>query len=247
MRYFLDIAYDGTNFHGWQIQNNAVTIQGKLNEALSTILGANISTIGSGRTDTGVHALSQVVHFDVDHELDDKLVFRLNSILGHEIAVKSLVKVTNEAHARFDATSRGYLYMIHMKKDPFLVNRSYLFTRKLDLDLINKSCDIIKKWSDFEAFSKVQTDVNHFNCEIFDAKWELQNDRLYFSVSANRFLRNMIRAMVGTMLDLGENKISLIEFQSILESKDRKRAGKSAPAHGLYLRDINYPGNIFLS
>ncbi|MCV9388005.1 tRNA pseudouridine(38-40) synthase TruA [Reichenbachiella ulvae] len=247
MRYFLEISYDGTAYHGWQIQNNALTVQEVLNEALSTILRQEVSTIGSGRTDKGVHALNQVVHFDVSAETKiGDLCHKLNSILPSDISANELARVQEEANARFAAVSRSYLYRIHQKKNPFLVNRSYLFHRPLNVEMMNESCEIIKRWMDFESLSKVHTDVNHFNCEIFDARWQEYNGELHFHVSANRFLRGMIRAMVGTMLLLGEGKINLDNFEAILEGRDRTKAGRSVPAHGLYLKDIIYPKDVYL-
>ncbi|RJE71853.1 tRNA pseudouridine(38-40) synthase TruA [Reichenbachiella sp. MSK19-1] len=247
MRYFLEISYDGTAYHGWQVQNNASTVQQTLNEALSTILRCEISTIGSGRTDAGVHALNQVVHFDLSDEVNtDELCHKLNRLLPRDIAALELRVVTDEASARFAAISRSYLYRIHQHKNPFLELRSYHHYRSLDIDLMNASCEIIKNWTDFESLSKVQTDVNHFNCQIFDARWERYNDEIHFHVSANRFLRGMIRAMVGTMLLVGEGNINLDTFEEILASRDRTKAGRSVPAHGLYLKDIIYPEDIYI-
>ncbi|WP_420582485.1 tRNA pseudouridine(38-40) synthase TruA [Reichenbachiella sp.] len=247
MRYFIDISYDGTNYHGWQIQNNAKTVQGVLNEALSTILRADISTIGSGRTDTGVHAMMQMVHFDYENEFDENLlVAKLNSLLPTDISANSIQKVKEDVSARFEASSRAYIYKIHQHKSPFKQGQSYHFHQPLDLEAMNACCELVKKWKDFEAMSKVKTEVNNFNCEIFSAYWEKQNDEIHFHVSANRFLRGMVRALVGTMLDVGQGRMSIKEFQAVLESRDRKKAGRSVPAHGLYLRDIIYSEDIYL-
>lgn len=247
MRYFIDISYDGTNYHGWQIQNNAKTVQGVLNEALSTILRAEISTIGSGRTDTGVHAMMQMVHFDYDAEIDsNQLIAKLNSLLPQDISVNEIKKVKEDVSARFEATSRAYIYKIHQRKNPFRQGLSYHFHQPLDLDQMNACCEQIKNWTDFEAMSKVKTEVNNFNCEIFSAFWEKQNDEILFHVSANRFLRGMVRALVGTLLEVGQGRMTIEEFKEVLESRDRKKAGRSVPAHGLYLRDIIYPENIYL-
>ena len=247
MRYFIDISYHGANYHGWQIQNNAKTVQGVLNEALSTILRAEISTIGSGRTDTGVHAIMQMVHFDHNQLIDtNHLVAKLNSLLPLDISANAIAQVKDEVSARFDAISRAYIYKIHQFKSPFKQGLSYHFNQDLDLTLMNQSCDLIKKWTDFEAMSKVKTEVNNFNCEIFEAFWEKQNDEIHFHVSANRFLRGMVRALVGTMFEVGLKRMSLEQFQTVLESRDRKKAGRSVPAHGLYLRDIIYPKEVYL-
>ncbi|MGB3465343.1 MAG: tRNA pseudouridine(38-40) synthase TruA [Cyclobacteriaceae bacterium] len=247
MRYFLYLSYNGTHYHGWQIQNNAITVQQVLNEAMSTILRDNISTMGSGRTDTGVHAAMQVVHFDYKEIPDsDNFLKRMNGILPKDIAVDKLVKVQHEANTRFDAVSRQYHYKIHCRKNPFLEHLSYGYFHRLDVDLMNKACDLLLNWKDFECFSRVKTEVNNFNCDIFEAKWFMENDMLLFSVRANRFLRGMVRAIVGTMLELGENKIDPGQFREILESRDRRKAGRAVPPQGLYLNDIVYPQNIFI-
>lgn len=247
MRYFLDISYDGTAYHGWQIQNNASSVQQVLNEALSTILRQDINTTGSGRTDTGVHALNQVVHFDISEGVEvDNLCYKLNSLLPRDIAANELRLVDAEASARFSAISRSYLYRIHHHKSPFKQLRSYFYYKVLDVNAMNACCELIKNWVDFEAFSKVQTEVNNFNCEIFEAYWENNNDELHFHVRANRFLRGMIRALVGTMILVGEGTVSLKGFEAILASQDRTQAGRSVPAHGLYLKDIIYPKDIYL-
>jgi tRNA pseudouridine38-40 synthase len=247
MRYFITLSYNGTNYRGWQIQNNVTTIQGILNEALSTILRSDIASIGSGRTDAGVHAEMQMVHFDFEHLEDiQQLINKLNGLLPKDISVHTIRRVTEEANSRFDAQSRAYIYRIHQHKDPFKENLSYLYTRPLDLVKMNQCCELIKSWKDFESMSKVKTEVNNFNCQIFLAKWEKHNEEINFSVSANRFLRGMVRALVGTMVAAGENIITINDFEEILKSKDRRKAGRSVPAHGLYLRDITYPKHIFL-
>lgn len=247
MRYFADISYNGSRYHGWQIQNNAKTVQGVLNGALSTILRSDVTTIGSGRTDTGVHASMQMVHFDSESEFDlDEMKAKLNSLLPWDIVIKDLHKVKEEANARFDATSRAYIYKIHSKKNPFLEGLSYYFHTELDESRLNSSCELIKKWKDFEALSKVKTDVNNFDCDVMEAFWEKQNDALYFHVRANRFLRGMVRTLVGTMLEIGQKRMDNSDFEEILQSKDRRKAGRAVPAHGLYLRDITYPDHIYL-
>jgi len=247
MRYFIDVSYDGTNYHGWQVQDNAVSVQGVLNNSLSTVLREEISTIGSGRTDTGVHAMMQIVHFDSQQEIDSKLlIMKLNSHLPKDIAVNKLAKVKSDVSARFNASSRSYIYKIHTRKNPFNQLQSYFYTRSLDLDLMNECCELLKSWKDFEALSKVKTEVSNFNCDIYDARWEKHNEQIHFHVSANRFLRGMVRTLVGTMLEVGRERMTLADFQKILESQDRRKAGRSVPAHGLYLRDITYPKDIYL-
>ncbi len=244
MRFFLDISYKGTNFHGWQIQPNGNTVQAELEKALSTILKTETSIVGSGRTDTGVHATQQIAHFDSESKPDD-LVYKLNSFLPKDISVNELKEVNTEAHARFDATKRMYHYHINQSKNPFKQETSYYFTQAIDIELINKGCEIIKGWENFECFSKVHTEVNNFNCEIFKADWQQKGDEHLFIVEANRFLRGMVRAMVGTLLDVGTGKTSLEELKEILKSNDRKKAGRAVPPQGLFLEKIEYPTNIY--
>lgn len=236
----------GTAYHGWQVQNNAVTVQQRINEALSTALGKEIKCMGSGRTDTGVHAIQQVAHFDHDGGvIFPELLHKLNGILPLDISVNAIRMVKNSVSARFDASSRSYVYKIHQNKDPFLIDKSYHFRRKVDLDKMNVACSLFKKHRDFQSFSMVKTDVNNYNCEIFEIGFKRENEMILFYVRANRFLRGMVRAIVGTMLDVGENKLSSKDLEEILESRDRKNAGRSVPACGLYLKDIVYPDDIY--
>ncbi len=247
MRYFLYISYKGTNFHGWQIQDNALTVQQELEEGLAKICRQPVSTMGSGRTDTGVHAAMQVVHFDLPDDYDiSKLIYKLNGILSPDISVNDIKKVKPDVSTRFDAISRQYHYRINPKKNPFYRGLSYSFSRPLDIEKMNGACEILKSWEDFECFSKVKTEVKNFNCQIVEAKWFWDNDQLVFSVTANRFLRGMVRAMVGTLLEIGQGKMDLAQLKEILESRDRKKAGRSVPADGLYLQHIEYPTDIFI-
>jgi len=241
LKYFLEFSYKGTRYHGWQIQPNAHTIQAEINRALKFVLGKETDTIASGRTDTGVHAKQQFLHFETDKELDTRLINRLNQILPHDISAIRFINVPETAHARFDATLRTYEYFISAKKQPFLENQYYFFHKKLDIDLMNQAGEILKNHIDFECFSKVHTDVNTFNCKISEAFWRKDGELLVFKISADRFLRNMVRAIVGTMLDLGTGKISLSDFHDILNSKNRSRAGQSVSPDGLYLIEIKYP------
>lgn len=247
MRYFLDIAYRGTAFHGWQIQPNAVTVQEELNRALSIIFQQPTECVGSGRTDTGVHATHQIAHVDWDSKLSPKDVqHKLNSLLPQEIAINAISQVTPAAHARFDAEKRTYHYHIHKQKDPFKRELSYHFGRPLDLQAIYQACEVIKGWKNFQAFSKVHTDVNHFDCDIFHIQWKETNDGHVFSVSANRFLRGMVRAMVGTLLDIGQGRMALSGFKEALKSGVRSNVGRAAPPEGLYLTEVRYPKSIYL-
>jgi tRNA pseudouridine38-40 synthase len=245
VRYFLDIAYNGKNYFGWQRQPNAISVQEVLEEALSLLLGTAISVTGAGRTDTGVHARQLMVHFDFEEITDgEHLMYRLNSYLPKDIAVKELFRVRDDAHARFDATAREYEYWISLKKDPFLEGLAYYTHAVPDLEKMNQAAEILFDYVDFQCFSRSKTDVKTYHCSIKKAHWSRKNDVLIFTVSADRFLRNMVRAIVGTLLEIGYGKLNLLDFHAILKSKDRSNAGASAPAHGLYLTKVNYPPNL---
>ncbi|PZO30942.1 MAG: tRNA pseudouridine(38-40) synthase TruA [Flavobacteriaceae bacterium] len=242
MRYFIKLAYKGTNYFGWQYQPDAISVQETLNKALSTLLKTNIDILGAGRTDSGVHAKEMFAHFDYETEIDiEKLVYKLNSFLPKDIAIFDLIKVHDEAHARFDATKRTYEYHIHTKKNAFKSDDSWYYSLPLDVAKMNEACKILFEYIDFECFSKTNTDVNTFNCKIFEANWQQNEDKLVFIIAADRFLRNMVRAIVGTMINIGSGKVSLYDFRQIIESKNRSKAGFSVPAHGLYLTKIEYP------
>lgn len=245
-RYFFEIAYLGTNYHGWQIQPNAITVQEVVNTHLSTILQTEINVVGSGRTDTGVHCKQQFFHADIETNLSiDDLCYKLNSILPYDVSISSIKLVGNEAHARFDATSRSYEYYINTKKNPFAKELSYYFSKPLNIQNMNDASALLcGDMRDYEAFSKVKTSVNNFMCEIRHAFWEHENNSLVFHITANRFLRGMVRAIVGTLLDVGEGRKSVKDVTDIIESKDRQQAGRAAPAHGLYLTEVVYPENI---
>lgn len=248
MRYFFEIAYQGTNYHGWQRQNNAISVQQVVEEALSTLLREKIDIVGSGRTDTGVHCRQQYFHIEIDKTIKDldNLKYRVNNFLPEDIAIGSICAVTVDAHARFTATTRSYQYFITQKKDAFSGPFKYFFNRILDIKTMNEAAALLLGMHDFESFSRVKTDVNTFNCDIKEAYWEQKESELIFNITANRFLRGMVRAIVGTLLDVGTGKISVADFKSIIESKDRKKAGAAAPAHGLYLTAVNYPQEIFI-
>lgn len=242
MRYFIKLAYKGTNYFGWQYQPDAISVQETLNKALSTLLKTNIDILGAGRTDSGVHAKEMFAHFDYETEIDTKkIVYKLNSFLPKDIAIFDLIKVHDDAHARFDATKRTYEYHIHTKKNAFESDDSWYYSLPLDVEKMNEACKILFEYIDFECFSKTHTDVNTFNCKIFEANWKQNEDKLVFTITADRFLRNMVRAIVGTMINIGSGKVSLNDFRKIIESKNRSKAGFSVPAHGLYLTKIEYP------
>ncbi|HSO87573.1 MAG TPA: tRNA pseudouridine(38-40) synthase TruA [Draconibacterium sp.] len=242
-RYFLQISYKGTRYFGWQRQTNAISVQEVMEKTLSTVLREDVAVVGAGRTDTGVHASFYVLHFDVSAEIQDteKLVYHLNRFLPKDIAVQKIKKVNNDFHARFSAVSRTYKYYISMVKDPFTIDTSYTFTVLLDIKKMNEAANILFEYNDFTSFAKLHTDVKTNSCKIYQAKWKKENNQLVFTIKANRFLRNMVRAIVGTLLEVGKGKITIDDFKKIIESKNRGAAGTSAPAHGLFLVDIEYP------
>ncbi len=246
-RYFIELAYKGTNFHGWQIQPNAVSVQECLEKALSVITREAIAVTGAGRTDTGVHASYYVAHFNsaklnLDHP---DFIHKLNSFLITDLVIFSIAKVATEAHARFDAISRTYQYHLNLRKDPFSLETSWHFYKQPDLELMNTASRVLFEYSDFTSFSKLHTDVKTNNCRIYCAEWTQENSNIVFTVKADRFLRNMVRALVGTILEVGIGKIDLAGFRTIIEQKDRGAAGLSVPAHGLFLTDIEYPEALF--
>ena len=247
-RYFIELAYKGTKFHGWQIQPNAVSVQECLEKALSVITRETIAVTGAGRTDTGVHASYFVAHFDSEKQTLDHPDFahKLNSFLNKEIVIFNISKVAPEAHARFDATSRTYQYHLNLLKDPFNQETSWYFFGKPDIQLMNQASQILFEYIDFTSFSKLHTEVKTNNCKIYQAEWTQDGSDIIFTVKADRFLRNMVRALVGTILEVGIGKIDLAGFRKIIEQKDRGAAGLSVPAHGLFLTNIEYPESIFI-
>ncbi len=246
MRYFIELSYNGKNFHGWQRQPNANSIQAVLENALSLLLSNAISGVGCGRTDAGVHASQFFLHFDMDKEIDtDKLKFKINAFLPKDIAIIQIFLVENEAHARFDAIYRSYEYKISLIKDPFLTDTSWqINNQKLDIAKMNEAAKIMLDYENFKCFSRSKTDVKTYNCIINKAVWKKYNNLLIFNITANRFLRNMVRAIVGTLLEVGKHNMSLDEFRKIIEGKDRTKAGASVKAKGLLLTEIGYPQKI---
>ena len=250
-RYFIQIAYKGTRYHGWQVQPNAPTVQETINRVFQTILKEDIEVTGAGRTDTGVHATYFVAHFDsgkTDLHTNTKYIYKINQFLPNDIVVNKLWLVKPDAHSRFDAISRTYKYYISQKKNPFLQDHACFFFRKLDLKKMNEASQMLFSYQDFTSFSKLHTDVKTNNCQIMHAGWEREKDDvLIFTIQADRFLRNMVRAIAGTLIEVGLNKISPEDFCQIIERKDRSLAGMSVPAHGLFLTDIAYPSGIFMA
>jgi tRNA pseudouridine38-40 synthase len=248
-RYFIQIAYSGLAYAGWQIQPNAVTIQHWIESGLANIVGVKGSVTGCGRTDTGVHASIYYAHFDYDAALSDEvlnqLVFRLNRFLPQDIIIREIRPVIAGAHARFSAVWREYEYMIIRSKDPFRFHQAYFVNGQLDIEQMNVCSAMLLGRHDFQCFSKVNTQVNTYLCDIVKAQWVEEDHILIFTIRADRFLRNMVRAIVGTLLDVGRGKISVEQFQHIIDSHNRSEAGYSVPAKGLTLTGVGYPENIF--
>jgi tRNA pseudouridine38-40 synthase len=244
-RYFVQLCYKGTLYHGWQNQPNALSVQEVIEKAFSVIMREKIEVTGAGRTDTGVHASFYMLHFDSESaHIDESMVVKLNKYLPADISVQSIRMVPPEAHARFSALSRTYKYFIHQKKDPFLTETSWYFSRTLDIAKMDEASRLLYQISDFTSFSKLHSDVKTNICKVFYAKWEQENEKIVFTVKADRFLRNMVRALVGTMIEVGLGKISAEDFIEIIQKRDRGAAGVSVPAKGLFLTDIEYPDDI---
>lgn len=260
-RYFIQLSFDGTGYHGWQVQKNAHTVQAELHKAMETVFRQKIETSGCGRTDTGVHAAEFFAHFDLSFSLKEgnkvrDAVYKLNSLLPKDIAVKSIFPAEKNSSARFDAVSRTYKYFIHHSKNPLLVNRSYYRRIKPDMDKMNKAAKLLLKHHDFSCFSKSRTQVKTNICNISRAEWEYispgalplwegREGLLMFEIKADRFLRNMVRAIVGTLLEVGDGELTQADFKKVLDSKNRSMAGTSVPACGLYLTGVQYPEKIF--
>ncbi|MGM9833716.1 MAG: tRNA pseudouridine(38-40) synthase TruA [Candidatus Limisoma sp.] len=245
-RYFLHLAYNGADYHGWQSQPNAVTVQETVEKALSKVLRRQVAIVGAGRTDTGVNARSMYAHFDVDDEIADprRLIAALNSLVGRDIAVYGIRRVADDAHARFDAVARTYKYFITTRKSPFTYRFAWNPPYPLDVDAMNAAAARLADYIDFTSFSKLHTDVATNNCRIYEAQWTAEGDSLIFTIKADRFLRNMVRAIVGTLVDVGRGKTSVDEFCRIIERKDRCAAGASVPGNALFLWQVDYPYEV---
>ncbi len=246
MRYFIELSYNGKNYHGWQEQPNASSVQQTVNEALSTLLRQVIKVVGAGRTDAGVHAEQLFAHFDINSAIDaPEMVKRLNAFLPEDIAIRAIFMVGDESHARFDALSRSYQYRIWLGRNPFLVDTTWqVYSKQLAVDKMNDAAGNLRNFTNFKCFSKSKTDVKTYNCKIESALWKQNGDLLVFEITADRFLRNMVRAIVGTLADVGLGKITKDDFIKIIESKDRSEAGFSVPAQGLFLTKVEYPKEI---
>lgn len=246
LRYFIRFSYVGKAYHGWQNQPNAITVQEVLEHALSVLLKEKIALVGAGRTDAGVHAKEMYAHFDFGMLTDlQDLLYRLNAFLPNDIAVRDMFKMQPDAHARFDAQERSYTYYVSNIKNPFLMETAHYVKHPLDIVLMNQAVKLLLGKQDFECFSKSKTEVNNHFCNVKRAKWTREEDRIVFEITADRFLRNMVRAIVGTLLDVGVGKSDISTVKDILKSKDRTKAGVSVPAKGLYLTAISYPNTIF--
>ncbi len=245
-RYFVRLSYKGSEFHGWQIQPNAVTVQEILQKSFSLLLRENIALTGAGRTDSGVHAVNYIAHFDTETKIDNikQLIYKLNSFLNQDIAIHDIFPVRKDMHARFSAISRTYEYRIHQNKNPFLNDVSYYIFEKLDFSAMNSAAKLLFDYSDFTSFSKLHTDTKTNLCKIHRAEWIERNEQHVFIIEADRFLRNMVRAITGTLLDVGRHKINIDDFEDIIKIKNRSSAGVSVPARGLFLTRITYPEDL---
>jgi tRNA pseudouridine38-40 synthase len=244
-RYFIEVSYKGTNYKGFQVQQNANTIQAEVEKALLTVQKDKLDLTGSSRTDSGVHALQNYFHFDYGGKLKTTLLYNLNSVLPPDISVKRILQVSEESHCRFDALSREYKYFISPEKNPFLQQTAYYFPYAIDEDKLQTAAGIIKQYDDFTSFSKKNTQVKTFICRVEESKWLRENECLVYYIRANRFLRGMVRALVATMLKAGRNNLTIEEFRGILESKKISSARFAAPAHGLFLAAVNFPEKYF--
>lgn len=250
-RYFISLAFDGSVFHGWQAQKNSETVQSLLVNCLSMMLRYPVSLTGAGRTDAGVHAKEFFAHIDLPEMLTDeackKLVYKINSFLPPQVAVFAIIPVREKAHARFSAISRTYRYYINTIKNPFAINHSWYYTGKLDMDFMNEAAKLLPGISDFTSFSKAGSDTKTNICKVTEAVWTKEGSMLVFTVTADRFLRNMVRSIVGTLFLIGKHKLTLTGMKEIIEMKNRSEAGDSVPAHGLFLEKIVYPDEIWIN
>lgn len=243
-RYFIEVCYKGARYSGFQVQENALTVQSVLDKSLSTLLRAPIVTTGSSRTDAGVHALQNFLHFDTDLALHPQFLYKMNAILPEDIVLKAIYEVPNEAHSRFAALGRSYEYYLYMHKDPFMKDRGYYFPYRMDTGLLQEAAAIVKEYTDFTTFSKRNTQVKTFLCTIRESYWTIGESQMVYNVSANRFLRGMVRGLVGTMLRVGRGKLTLQEFREVIEARDCTRADFAVPPQGLFLVKVAYPEGL---
>ncbi len=244
-RYFLEIAYKGTRYSGFQIQKNAITIQSEVEKALQIFFKQNIPLTGSSRTDAGVHAKQNFFHFNCNREITTTDIYHLNAILPTDITVKAIVEVTSQAHCRFSAIYRVYEYYLYQTKDPFKEDRAWYYPYTFDNNLLNEAAEVLMQYQNFASFSKRNTQVNNYICHIQHSQWSEREGMMVYSVKANRFLRGMVRGLVGTMLQVARHKITIENFKQIIESGDASKANFATPAHGLFLAEVNFPQDIF--
>lgn len=244
-RYFIEVAYKGAGYAGFQIQENAVTIQSEIQKAMLVLFRQDILLTGSSRTDAEVNALQNFFHFDLEHPIPGRYLYNLNAILPPAIVIKRIIPVHPDAHCRFDAVSREYRYEVYKNKSPFLYNQAYYFPYTLDFDLLQQAASALLQYSDFTSFSKRNTQVKNFNCQIMESRWSREDDRMIYYVRSNRFLRGMVRGMVGTMLQAGRGKISIPDFHAHIANRDSSKTNFAVPGHGLYLVNVNYPPGYF--
>jgi tRNA pseudouridine38-40 synthase len=245
LRYFIELSYFGKNYHGWQNQPNSISVQEVLEKNLSKLFPHKIDITGAGRTDAGVHASQMFAHFDVSEKIDEELIrYKLNSMLPKDISIARIFQVKEEAHARFDATSRSYEYHIVQQKDVFKIDTAWYFRHDLNVEKMNIAGEKLQKYTNFKCFSKSRTDVFTYNCRVDRAEWKYEEGKLVFHITADRFLRNMVRAVVGTLLEIGQGKRPVSYIDEVIKSEDRGMAGTSVPGHALYLTRIEYPENI---
>lgn len=244
-RYFIEVSYKGTAYAGFQVQENAVTVQEMVERALEVFLRQKVSLTGSSRTDTGVHALQNYFHFDFDGRLDDRNVYNINSLLPGDIAVKSVVPVGDNAHCRFDAIARQYMYRVYHKKDPFIADRAYYYPYAVDIERMGDAAAVVKEYSEFGAFSKRNTQAKTRTCSVIKSEWVKENEEIVYYVKANRFLRGMVRGLVGTMLQVGRKKITVEKFREIIEKGESKYVDFSVPGSGLCLQSVEYCDGYF--
>lgn len=244
-RYFIELAYKGTAYSGFQVQENANTIQAEVGKAFKTLHRHPVELTGSSRTDAGVHALQNFFHFDYEEGIHSQFVYKMNALLPPDVVVKKIVEMPLAAHSRFDATSREYLYYIHRFKDPFLKTTSFYFPYNVDIELMQQAAALLKQQTAFFAFSKTNTQVKNFNCKIIKSEWVVGENTMTYNIEANRFLRGMVRSITATLLKVGRHRLSMNDFKRLFEQEDK--AGFSVPAHGLFLKRVNYPPNYFPS
>jgi tRNA pseudouridine38-40 synthase len=245
-RYFLEVSYIGTNYAGFQIQKNALTVQSEIEKALGILLRTGITLTGSSRTDAGVHAFQNYFHFDFAENLSTAIIYNLNAILPGDIAIINLMPVKPESHCRFDAVARLYTYHIYRFKNPFLADRSYYYPYNIDITKLQQAADLLLGYKDYTAFSKRRTQVQTYDCTITESRWRTQGDQMIYTIKGNRFLRGMVRGLVGTMLHVGKNKMQLTHFRNIIEEKNSSLVDFSVPAKGLFLNEVIFPDEYFI-